>query len=128
MTTRSLRVSRGGVALAYAHAMSVIRGLEVAAWVVFWAGIVTMMVRGAFLRAPAQKYRTGWILAWTFLLTGPVFAVVYTLGGLGVADTFFGDGGRRGPWFMAVCGAVLPACAPGALRRTRRGMAEESDG
>ncbi len=103
--------------------MTVVRGFEIAAWAVFWVGIVTMLVRGAFLREPAPKYRTGWILAWTFLLTGPVFAIVYTLGGLGVAETFFGDPGRRGPWFMAVCGVVLTACAPGALRRTRRGMA-----
>ena len=88
-------------------------------------GVATMFVRGLLLHAPAQKYRTGWILAWVMLLTGPVFAVVYTLSGLGVAETIWGDGGRRGPWFMAVTGAALTALAPGALRRTRRGMAEE---
>lgn len=105
--------------------MTVIGGLEIAAWVVFLAGVATMLVRGVFLRAPAQKYRTGWILAWVMLLTGPVFAVVYTLAGLEVAETFWGDGGRRGPWFMAVTGVLLTALAPGALRRTRQGMAEE---
>jgi len=71
----------------------------------------------------AHKYAAGWILDWTFLLTGPVSAIVYTLGGLGVAETFLGDPGRPGPWFMAVRGVVLTACAPGALRRTRLGMA-----
>ena len=105
--------------------MTVIRGFELAAWVVFLIGVVTMLVRGAFLRSAVQKYRTGWILALTMLLSGPVFAVVYTFAGLGVAETFWGDGGRRGPWFMAVTGAVLATLAPGALRRTRRGMAEE---
>jgi len=105
--------------------MTVIGVLEVAAWVVFLAGVATMFVRGVFMRAPAQKYRTGWILAWAMMLTGPVFAVVYTLAGLGVAETFWGDGGRRGPWFMAVAGALMAALAPGALRRTRQGMAEE---
>src|SRR5687768_9799271 len=73
----------------------------------------------------ADPYRTGWILALTMLLTGPVFAIVYTLAGLGAAETFFGNGGGRGPWLMAVTGAVLAVCAPGALRRTRRGMEEE---
>jgi hypothetical protein len=105
--------------------MTVVRGFEVAAWVVFLGGIATMLVRGVLLRAPVQKYRTGWILALVMLLTGPVFAVVYTLAGLGVTETFWGDGGRRGPWFMAATGALLTAIAPGALRRTRRGMAEE---
>ncbi|QBR93212.1 hypothetical protein [Nocardioides euryhalodurans] len=102
--------------------MTAIRACELAAWAVFVVGVLTMFVRGAFLRSPVQKYRTGWILALTMLLTGPVFAVVYTLSGLGVAETFFGDGGRRGPWFMAVTGAVLAALAPGALRRTSRGV------
>jgi hypothetical protein len=102
--------------------VTVVRAFETAAWVVFAAGVLTMLVRGAFLRAPAQKYRTGWILAWVMLLTGPVFAVVYALAGLGVVDTFLGDG-PRGPWFMVFCGAAMAACAPGALRRTRRGMA-----
>ena len=104
--------------------MTVIRWFELAAWAVFVAGVLTMLVRGALLRAPAQKYRTGWILAWTMMLTGPVFAAVYTLAGLGVAETFWGEGGRRGPWFMAVTGVALTVLAPGALRRTRRGMAE----
>lgn len=81
-----------------------VRGVELAAWVVFVAGVVTMLARGVFLRSPAQKQRTGWIVAWTMMLTGPVFAVVYTLAGLGVVETFFGDeaagtvvhGGHRG--------------------------------
>ena len=43
--------------------LTVVRGFEIAAWAVFWVGIVTMLVRGAYLREAAQKYRTGWILA-----------------------------------------------------------------
>ena len=103
--------------------MTVVKALEIAAWAVFVAGIMTMFVRGAFMRSPAQKYRTGWIVAWTMMLSSPVFAVVYTLGGLGVAETFWGDGGRRGPWFMAVLGVIMTATAPGAIRRTSRGLA-----
>jgi hypothetical protein len=103
--------------------MTVVRGFEIAAWVVFLGGIVTMVVRGLLLRAPVQKYRTGWILALVMVLTGPVFAVIYTLAGLGLADTFWGEGGRRGPWFMAINGSLMTAFAPSALRRTRRGMA-----
>lgn len=106
--------------------MTAITGFELAAWAVFVVGISTMLVRGAFLHSNRQKYRTGWILALTMLLTGPVFAVVYTLSALGVAETLWGDGGRRGPWFMAITGAVLTAVAQGALRRTRRGMEVES--
>ena len=106
--------------------MTLVRGVEAAVWVVFWAGILTMLVRGYVMRkrSPGEKYRTGWILAWTMLLTGPVFVLVYTLAGLGLVDTFFGDSGRRGPWFMVVTGAFLTLAAPGALRRTRAGMAE----
>jgi hypothetical protein len=110
----------------YPDAVTTIRVFELCAWAVFVVGLVTMLVRGAFLRSTVQKYRTGWILALTMLLTGPVFAVIYTLAGLGAAETFLGEGGGRGPWFMAVTGAVLAACAPGALRRTRRGMEEEA--
>jgi hypothetical protein len=105
--------------------MTVVMGFEIAAWVLFLGGVVTMLVRSALLRAPVQKYRTGWMIAWVMLLSGPVFAVVYTLAGLGMAETFWGDGGRRGSWFMAVTGALMTALAPGALRRTRQGMAEE---
>src|SRR5688572_11744314 len=108
--------------------MSVVRWVEAAAWLVFLVGIGTMLLRAAMrLRSPAQKYRTGWIMAMTLLVTGPVFAVVYALQGLGVADTFWGDGGRRGPWFMVVVGVIATAVAPGALRRTRAGMAGHRD-
>ena len=69
--------------------MTVVKALELAAWVVFLVGITTML----------------------------------TLGGLGVAETFWGDGGRRGPWFMAVLGVIMTAMAPGAIRRTSRGLA-----
>ena len=74
--------------------MTAIRGSELAAWAVFVAGVITMLVRGAFLRSTVQKHRTGWILTLAMLLTGLVSAVVHTLSGLGVA-AFFGDGGRR---------------------------------
>ncbi|WP_392541959.1 hypothetical protein [Oryzobacter telluris] len=104
--------------------MSVVRGIEAAAWVVFWLGVGTMLVRAALrLRTPRQKYRTGWVMAMTMLVSGPVFAVVYALEGLGVADTFWGGGGRRGPWFMVVAGVIMTAVAPAALRRTRSGLA-----
>ena len=105
--------------------MTLVRAFEVAAWFVFWAGIVTLLVRGYVLRkrSMVEKFRTGWILAWTMVLSAPVFVVVYALAGLGMADTFFGDSGRKGPWFMVVTGAGLIATMPGALRRTRRGMA-----
>ena len=108
--------------------MTLVRGIEAAVWAVFWLGIGTMLVRAALrLRSPRQKYRTGWIMALTMLVTGPVFAVLYALEGLDLADTFWGEGGRRGPWFMVVAGALMTVVAPGALRRTRAGLAEHGD-
>ena len=102
--------------------MTVVKALELAVWAVFVGGVTTMFARGAFRRTRAQKYRTGWIVAWTMMLTGPVFAVVYALSGLGVAETYFGNGGHRGPWYMAFVGVGMTAVAPGAIRRTTRGL------
>ncbi|WP_404382416.1 hypothetical protein LL946_16050 [Knoellia locipacati] len=107
--------------------MSWVRWLEVVGWVVFWAGILTMFARLALRRTSVRdKYRTGWILALTMIVSSPLLAIVYTLGALDVVDTLFSGSGRRGPGFMAVTAIVMTVLAPGALRRTRRGLAETS--
>lgn len=108
--------------------MSWVRWLEAIGWVVFWAGILTMLARMALRRRSVRdKYLTGWILAVTTAVSAPILALVYTLGALDVVDTLFSGSGRRGPGFMAVTAIVMTALAPGALRRTRRGLAETSD-
>lgn len=108
--------------------MTPVKWVEIVAWAVFWTGILVMLARAALrLRSPAQKYRTGWILAVTMMASAPLFVIVYTLGALGAAETFFGDGtARRGPWFMVAVSVVITALAPGALRRTRRGLDEHT--
>ena len=107
--------------------MSWVRWLEVAGWIVFWAGILTMFARIALRRKSVRdKYFTGWILAVTMAVSAPILALVYTLGALDVVDTLFSGSGRRGPGFMAVTAIILTALAPGAWRRTRRGRAETS--
>jgi hypothetical protein len=102
-----------------------VRGVEVVAWVVFWTGILTMFARMALHRTSVRdKYLTGFILAVTMVVSAPMLALVYTLGALDVADTFFSGSGRRGPGYMAVVALVMTALAPGALRRTRKGLAQ----
>lgn len=100
--------------------MVTVQVLEVLAWAIFLGGVVVMFVRAALgMRSREQRTRTGRILAWSMLVSGPILAVVYGLATLDLADTLM-DSGRRGgePWFPAVLGVVFTAVAPGILRRT----------
>lgn len=107
--------------------MAWVRVVEVLGWVVFWAGILTMFARMALRRTSTRdKYLTGFVLAVTMAVSAPLLALVYTLGALDVADTLFSGSGRRGPGYMAVVALVMTALAPGALRRTRRGLAQHT--
>lgn len=107
--------------------MSIIKVLEVFAWLAFLAGVIAMFVRAAMgKRSVEEKTRTGRILGIAMLTCGPLLAVVYGLATLDMADTVI-DSGRRGgePWFPAVLGVMFTVLAPGVLRRT--GTSQSTD-